>query len=121
LPFHIAIREKYQLPSNYLLSVGTIEKRKNLVALLEAASNIDIPIVVIGNRTAYFQEVSQKVAQLKMKKRVIFLSEEFENQINQVLSSDQSQRVKKGYDFVKKFSTENHVKEIKSIYNELLK
>ncbi|MDA8714293.1 glycosyltransferase family 4 protein [Flavobacteriales bacterium] len=181
----IAIREKYQLPSNYLLSVGTIEKRKNLVALLEAASNIDIPIVVIGNRTAYFQEVSQKVAQLKMKKRVIFLSnipfkdlpgiyqgaqafcypsvfegfgipiiealyskipvittkggvfaetggansiyvdpynkEEFENQINQVLSSDQSQRVKKGYDFVKKFSTENHVKEIKSIYNELLK
>jgi glycosyltransferase involved in cell wall biosynthesis len=179
-----SVREKYRLPTNYLLCVGTIEKRKNLVALLEAASNIDIPIVVIGNHTDYFIEVRQKIAQLNMKKRVIFLNnipfedlpsiyqgaqvfcypsvfegfgipiiealyskipvittkggvfsetggedsiyvdpfnkEEFENQINHVLSSDQSQRVKKGYDFVQKFSTENHVKEIRSIYNELL-
>lgn len=175
---------KHRLPKDFLLYVGTIEKRKNLISLIEAASNIDIPIVVIGNKTDYFKEVRQRVDSLEMSNRVIFLNnipfkdlpaiyqsaqvfcypsvfegfgipiiealyskipvittkggvfpeaggensiyidpfnrEEFENQINHVLSSDQSQRVSNGYRFVKKFSTDNHVKEIKAVYNELL-
>jgi len=68
-----AILAKHKLPSSYILYVGTIEKRKNLISLIEACANIDMPIVVIGNQTEYFKEVNAKVESLQMKNRVHFL------------------------------------------------
>jgi glycosyltransferase involved in cell wall biosynthesis len=54
-----AVKKKYQLPDSYLLYVGTIEERKNLLSLLRAVheGNIDLPLVVIGRKTAYASEV----------------------------------------------------------------
>jgi glycosyltransferase involved in cell wall biosynthesis len=53
------IRAKYKLPESFILFVGTIEERKNLLSLLRALhhGNINIPLVVIGNKTAYAKEV----------------------------------------------------------------
>lgn len=47
------IRKKYNLPKRYILFVGTIEPRKNLISLLPAFSNIkkdklEIKLVIVG-------------------------------------------------------------------------
>ncbi len=52
-------RQQFDLPAEYLLYVGTIEKRKNLLKIVQALhhGNIDMPLVVVGRKTAYFNEV----------------------------------------------------------------
>ena len=53
------LRMKYLLPKSFLLYVGTIEERKNLLTLIKALhfSKIDIPLVVIGKPTPYLNKV----------------------------------------------------------------
>ncbi|MBE9517389.1 MAG: glycosyltransferase family 4 protein [Bacteroidetes bacterium] len=54
-------RQRFGLPSEYLLYVGTIEERKNLLKIIQALhhGNIDFPLVVVGRKTAYFNQVKQ--------------------------------------------------------------
>ena len=58
----------YNLPSEYLLYVGTIEERKNLLALTTAVEigSIDIPLVVVGKPTAYAKKVKEYIAERKI-------------------------------------------------------
>jgi glycosyltransferase involved in cell wall biosynthesis len=44
------VRDKYRLPEEYLLYIGTLQPRKNLVRLIEAytASEVDLPLVLAG-------------------------------------------------------------------------
>ena len=53
------VRAKFNLPASYILYVGTIEERKNLLNLVRAMheGNFDLPLVVIGRKTAYAAEV----------------------------------------------------------------
>ena len=45
------IMSKYNLPENFLLYVGTIEERKNLLTILKALTIIkDVPLVVVGKK-----------------------------------------------------------------------
>ena len=68
------IRKKYGLPSEYLLCVGTIEERKNQLALVKAVheGRIDIPIVMVGRHTSYYSEI-EKYIRVENLKNVIFL------------------------------------------------
>ena len=52
-----AVRQRYQLPSRYVLSVGTIEQRKNLALAVEAVDLLpqDIHLVAVGRQTPYVQ------------------------------------------------------------------
>jgi glycosyltransferase involved in cell wall biosynthesis len=46
-----AVRERYVLPGRYVLSVGTLEPRKNLPRLIDAFSRLphdDVTLVVVG-------------------------------------------------------------------------
>jgi glycosyltransferase involved in cell wall biosynthesis len=54
-----AVTIKYELPSAYLLCVGTIEERKNQLAIVKSMqqSKIDIPLVLIGKSTPYCDEI----------------------------------------------------------------
>ena len=51
------IKKKYQLPEKYLLYVGSIESRKNLLLIAKALEYIKDPIdvIAIGKRTTYTQ------------------------------------------------------------------
>jgi glycosyltransferase involved in cell wall biosynthesis len=71
------IREKYQLPGKYLLNVGTIEPRKNLMLIVKAMATLpsDISLVVIGKTQAYAVEVQQEITRLNLKDRVVFLKD----------------------------------------------
>jgi len=53
------VRKANGLPEHYLLSVGTIERRKNTHRILEAVyeHKIDIDIVIVGRKTQYYDEI----------------------------------------------------------------
>jgi glycosyltransferase involved in cell wall biosynthesis len=61
-------RQRFLLPNEYLLYVGTIEERKNLLRILQALNdgNIDFPLVVVGRKTAYFNQVKQYLAKYNL-------------------------------------------------------
>jgi glycosyltransferase involved in cell wall biosynthesis len=68
------IRIKYNLPSNYLLNVGTVEERKNLITLLGALTIVkDIPLIVIGKKKSYFKKVEKYIEENNLKNRIYFL------------------------------------------------
>lgn len=73
----LAVLKKFRLPGKFLLSVGTIEERKNLGTLLEAVllSTLKIPLVVVGKPTNYKKKVMQMINQSSGELKVHFLSE----------------------------------------------
>ncbi|MFM7511727.1 MAG: glycosyltransferase family 4 protein [Bacteroidota bacterium] len=73
------IRIKYNLPSHFLLSVGSIIERKNLLAVCKAMAlqhkEERLPLVVIGNGGDYKKKVKNFLAQNGLTQQVIFLSD----------------------------------------------
>jgi glycosyltransferase involved in cell wall biosynthesis len=71
------IAKKYNLPPNFLLYVGTVNERKNLLGLVKALKSLenqqDIHLVAIGNGGSYFQKVKKYVADAGLQKRVCFI------------------------------------------------
>jgi len=70
------VRKKYHLPEAFLLNVGTIEPRKNLLGLIEGmlASRIKMPLVVIGKSTDYKKRVQKLIDRHPKELTVFFLS-----------------------------------------------
>jgi glycosyltransferase involved in cell wall biosynthesis len=70
------IRRKYQLPEKFILTVGTVEPRKNLLALLEGMvlSKTYIPLVVVGKLTDYQQKIQKFIEADLNRLQVFFLS-----------------------------------------------
>jgi len=69
------VKSKYGLPEDFILYVGTIEPRKNLLGVFEAVvnSNIDIPVVAVGRPTKYLDKIKQFVQQNGIENKAIFL------------------------------------------------
>ena len=69
------VQKKYSLPSEFMLTVGTIEARKNLKSILKAMELIkeQLPIVIVGKKTKYLQTIQPLIHQFKNK--IIFLHE----------------------------------------------
>lgn len=70
-----ATRQKYQLPARYLLSVGTIEERKNVLLAVKALEALptDLHLVLVGRRTKYAQRVESYAQLHGLAKRLHFL------------------------------------------------
>ncbi len=62
-------RQQFALPGEYLLYVGTIEERKNLLKIVQALheGKIDFPLVVVGRRTPYYNQVKSFIDRHRMK------------------------------------------------------
>lgn len=71
------IRKKYQLPQKFILSVGTVEPRKNLLGLLEGMilSKMYVPLVVVGKLTEYQHKVQKFIEADLNRLEVFFLSQ----------------------------------------------
>ena len=69
------IKLTYNLPDQYILNVGTIEKRKNLKMIIQALKTVNdqYKLVVIGKQTSYFKEVEREIEKLGLRNRIIFL------------------------------------------------
>ena len=70
------VKHKYHLPEVFILNVGSIEPRKNLLLIVKALKQMgkDIPLVAIGKRTPYADVVEQYVRENNMEGQVTLLS-----------------------------------------------
>ena len=66
-------RSKYQLPNQFILNVGTIETRKNVLLVIKAIKKIETQLVIIGKKTVYFKEVKNYIAENNLQNKVVFL------------------------------------------------
>ena len=56
------VREAYHLPDQFILSVGTIEERKNLLLAVKAVEQLgDVHLVAVGKSTAYADKVKEYI------------------------------------------------------------
>ena len=71
----VFLREKYNLSSEYILSVGTVEQRKNLLLTVKALkeSGLDLKLLVIGKQTPYAEQVKIFIRENGMEEQVLFL------------------------------------------------
>jgi len=73
-----AVRAKYRLPDNYILYVGSFNKRKNLIGLVEALSlmknALDVHLVLVGDGRQVKEQLRERVRQLNLEKRVFIRS-----------------------------------------------
>ena len=69
-----AARE-YGLPERYLLNVGTLEERKNLLEVVQALEHLpaEIHLVAVGGRTAYTARVERYAAEHGLTDRIHLL------------------------------------------------
>ena len=78
-----AVQDKYKLPSDFLLYVGSLIERKNLLGIIEAyahlPSDLQLPLVIIGQGDSYKKKVLKLSNQLSITKRLIFLRPDFED------------------------------------------
>ena len=73
----ILVRRKYKLPDQYLLYVGSIIERKNLLNIckaLRSATDVHLPLVVVGKGKVYYDQVKQYLQENNLEERVLFLS-----------------------------------------------
>jgi glycosyltransferase involved in cell wall biosynthesis len=68
-----AAKDKFKLPERFILNVGTIEDRKNLLNVVKAIKDTGILLVVVGKKTKYFQKIENFLKKNKMEKQVSFL------------------------------------------------
>ncbi len=75
-----AVRRKYALPERFVLSVGTVQPRKNYTRLIEAFAALDAPagdqtrhLVIAGGRGWLYEQVFDRVTTLGLDSRVHLL------------------------------------------------
>jgi glycosyltransferase involved in cell wall biosynthesis len=70
-----AVLRRYKINSPYLLSVGTIEERKNLLLLIKAMSQVDpsVKLVVIGKQKDYAEIIKTAIHRYRLIDRMVFL------------------------------------------------
>ena len=81
-----AVAEKplpYQLPQRYILSVGTIETRKNILLAVKALQRLpeEISLVIVGRRTPYTDIVEKYMADNHLNQRVLILNHVTDEQL----------------------------------------
>jgi len=70
----LAARQKFKLPDEYILSVGTVEARKDLLTLLKSLTQIQqAKLVVVGRKTAYYKQCEEYIVKEGLSGRISFL------------------------------------------------
>lgn len=65
--------KKFQLPQDYILNVGTVESRKNVLSAVKAIKDIDTHLVIVGSLTSYGKKVQEYIKAEKLEEKITFL------------------------------------------------
>jgi len=73
-----SVKNKYGLPSKYILFVGAIEPRKNLVKMIEALEfikkkSVNVPLVIVGKKGMDYQNLVKNIDERNLQSKVLFL------------------------------------------------
>lgn len=65
---------KYDLPRKFILYIGTLQPRKNIPILIEALKNLDVKLVLAGNRKAhnFDQKIDRTIEKHNLNDKVVF-------------------------------------------------
>jgi glycosyltransferase involved in cell wall biosynthesis len=69
----LAVKQKYNLDRPYILSVGTVEERKNQLRLVQAFYETNLPeamLVLVGGATKYQQQIERFIEQKSLQNKV---------------------------------------------------
>lgn len=73
------VKEKYKLPEGYILYMGTLEPRKNILGLVEAFARLkkeegleDIKLVLAGKKGWLYESIFKRINELNLEDEVIF-------------------------------------------------
>lgn len=70
------LKNKFDISKPYILFVGTLQPRKNIVKLVEAFSNLknkDLELVIVGKKGWQYEEILESPKKYGIEKRVLFL------------------------------------------------
>ena len=69
------VSRKYHLPDHYILNVGSVEQRKNILLAVKALCRLpeDVSLVIVGRHTPYADVVKQFVIDNRLCERVFML------------------------------------------------
>lgn len=73
----VSFKEKYKLPDNYILAVGTLEPRKNFATLIKSFVMIkkwhpEYKLVIVGKEGWKHKQVDKLIKEYKLEKDIIF-------------------------------------------------
>ncbi|RHJ84842.1 glycosyltransferase family 1 protein [Parabacteroides sp. AM08-6] len=72
------VKKTYRLPEKYILNVGSIESRKNLMLIVKAMALLEdkeIALVAVGKHTPYTDEVEQYIQEHHLSDRIFLRSD----------------------------------------------
>lgn len=77
------VSKKYHLPKEYMLYVGSVTERKNLLGILQAMKllpkDMELPLVIVGGGKQYLLEVKKFIAKERLEKYIHFISPDNED------------------------------------------
>lgn len=72
------LKQKYNLPSDFVLYVGSLTKRKNILSLLQALNliktRLDCPVVLVGNGNSYKKKIVDFLHENNLSNQVSIIS-----------------------------------------------
>ena len=71
--FKEEISLKFNLPKKFILNVGAIIERKNILSLIKAIEKIDTTLIIIGGKSSYFNVVNSYIKNNNLEDKVRFL------------------------------------------------
>ena len=67
------VAEKFKLPKEFILNVGTIEARKNIFSVIKAIKNLNTHLIIIGGETKYSAEIKKYITENHLENKITFL------------------------------------------------
>lgn len=69
------VSQRYGLPEKFILSVGTIEERKNTLLAVKALKELpeEYHLVLVGKETPYVEKIKEYIKQVQLEKRIHLL------------------------------------------------
>lgn len=70
------VHTAYMLPERYVVSVGTIEERKNIILAVKSMRLLpeEISLVIVGRATSYAEKVKKYIVENNLENRILFLN-----------------------------------------------
>ena len=69
------VRQRYDFPHRFILTVGTIQPRKNYLGLIDALARLDatdVALVIVGGKGWLYDDIYARVQDLELEDRVLF-------------------------------------------------
>lgn len=65
-------KEKYNLPNEFILYLGRLNVRKNIINLINAMKSIELPLVIIGSHDHKSDDLKGRIRELDLEEKIFF-------------------------------------------------